>query len=339
MAKSNAANQSEHIWRGVESLRQLAEAHRSGVHYQSVASSFVSNNGKIRNSYFTPSGRGCVVAFHIDHRLWWRDRRQVLLWHDYHAVASQVTKFNEVLGKAMWIARETERGTDLLLPRRNRMVVANLLFTVLVLLLGTLDVVASKDTPIGEEERERLTAAAEWANDRLERIDEYVEKAGRHAVVQYYLCGLPLGLSVIAALILIFREPDLVIGKDPNLWLTAATAGSLGSITSVMIRITRGQKLSIDPRQRPTVTVVSGAFRPLIGAVFGVAFYVLVEGGLLPLALNKENPVMYYAGLAFLAGFSERWAQDTVVRSAPISPSQVISANGAGKKDEADGKS
>ena len=33
--------------------------------------------------------------------------------------------------------------------------------------------------------------------------------------------------------------------------------------------------------------------------------------------------MFFYAGLAFLAGFSERWAQDTILRSTPVSPSEV----------------
>ena len=62
-------------------------------------------------------------------------------------------------------------------------------------------------------------------------------------------------------------------------------------------------------------------FRPLVGATFGVALYVLVIGGLLPLASNSQTAAHFFGGLSFLAGFSERWAQDTIVRSAPIAPS------------------
>jgi hypothetical protein len=45
-------------------------------------------------------------------------------------------------------------------------------------------------------------------------------------------------------------------------------------------------------------------------------------GGLIPLDVTDER-LLFFAGLAFLAGFSERWAQDTILRSAPIAPSPL----------------
>jgi hypothetical protein len=58
-----------------------------------------------------------------------------------------------------------------------------------------------------------------------------------------------------------------------------------------------------------------GAIRPVIGAVLGVASFVLVNGGLLSLAPPAaiSNHTLYFAGIAFLAGFSERFAQDMLV--------------------------
>ncbi len=54
------------------------------------------------------------------------------------------------------------------------------------------------------------------------------------------------------------------------------------------------------------------------------SLYVLVQAGLLPLqaptANGTERTSFFFIGLAFLAGFSERWAQDTIVNSAPKFP-------------------
>ena len=70
------------------------------------------------------------------------------------------------------------------------------------------------------------------------------------------------------------------------------------------------------------MTVLAGALRPIVGAIFGAVLHVLVTGGLLPLAMpdtagGQGELNMFFAGLAFLAGFSERWAQDTIVQSIP----------------------
>ena len=69
-----------------------------------------------------------------------------------------------------------------------------------------------------------------------------------------------------------------------------------------------------------------------MGAVFGVALYALVIGGLLPLDTDPQV-AHFFGGLSFLAGFSERWAQDTIIRSAPIAPSPATSATAGGREN------
>ena len=55
----------------------------------------------------------------------------------------------------------------------------------------------------------------------------------------------------------------------------------------------------------------------MIGASFGAAIYFLVAGSLMPIAVPAEAAKLpyFYAGLAFIAGFSERWAQDMLVKT------------------------
>ncbi|HWM06113.1 MAG TPA: hypothetical protein VNP92_27530, partial [Actinophytocola sp.] len=268
---------------------------------------------------------------HIPQRLWWRERRQVLVWAGEHGIAAQNREFDDALARAVWTARETERGSDRLLPFRNRKVVANLIFAVLVPLLRALDIVVreARGTEVSQSGRNLLKRAAESAHRRLDDVEQYVESAELQAAVRYYLFGLPLGFALVLAVVLSFMDSNGGIDADPNRMLLVAATGGLGSIASVMIRLTRGQNLSVNPRQGPIVTVISGAFRTMIGTVFGVALYVLVQGDLLPLddTADGSRP-MFYAGLAFLAGFSERWAQDTIVRSAPISPSPITATDG-----------
>ena len=80
------------------------------------------------------------------------------------------------------------------------------------------------------------------------------------------------------------------------------------------------------------VVFLSGVFRLIIGAVFGAAMFVLVSAGLVPIAVpdSAEKVNFFFAGLAFLAGFSERWAQDTIVRTLPGAADQnaVVPARG-----------
>jgi hypothetical protein len=67
-------------------------------------------------------------------------------------------------------------------------------------------------------------------------------------------------------------------------------------------------------RMEPGASTVRllGAFRPIIGAVLALAILTLVLGGLIPLAPPSDpaQKAFFLAGLAFLSGFSERYAQD-----------------------------
>ena len=118
--------------------------------------------------------------------------------------------------------------------------------------------------------------------------------------------------------------------QAPTLDLVRAiAAGGLGAIISVMIRISRGQRLDVDTTQEPSMTCLAGSFRPVIGGVLGVALYVLLKAHVIPLdvpAASDPATPYFFTAIAFLAGFSERWAQDTIVRSTPLATSTSGSA-------------
>jgi hypothetical protein len=98
----------------------------------------------------------------------------------------------------------------------------------------------------------------------------------------------------------------------------------VGAVISVLIRISRGQRLDVDTTQEPLMTCLVGSSRTVIGGALGVALYVLLKADLVPLEIPAaSNPAApyFFTAIAFLAGFSERWAQDTIVRSTPLSAS------------------
>ena len=78
-----------------------------------------------------------------------------------------------------------------------------------------------------------------------------------------------------------------------------------------------------------------GTLRPFIGAIFGASFYVLAESGLLPVKIPSDAPTaaFFVTGLAFLAGFSERLAPETLKRTADqvsgASTADVTSGSGS----------
>ena len=100
----------------------------------------------------------------------------------------------------------------------------------------------------------------------------------------------------------------------------ALSAGATGALVSVLMRMTVGEFSmnlpTLDGEMRETDVHLVAAIRPLIGAVSGVIAYALVRSSLVPLdPPNADDPTFLWMGVAFLAGFSERLAQDMFARS------------------------
>jgi ABC-type branched-subunit amino acid transport system permease subunit len=89
-------------------------------------------------------------------------------------------------------------------------------------------------------------------------------------------------------------------------------AGGIGAIVSVMTRVTRGN-LALEREISNLTAVLLGGVRPFIGAIFGGLLFVLIEGNVISIAPGGTDPTFVtYAGLAFIAGFSERIAKSAI---------------------------
>jgi hypothetical protein len=229
---------------------------------------------------------------------------------------------------ALWRARAMEQQTALVVAGRPRRVLLEMLFSVIVYLLGVLDSLESlpADATQGRRETEepsrvhRIEQALQTAQCELTRLQMFADQASVRSALRHYVVGVFIGgvavfaLSWTASSIQMFEETptqDLV---------RAIAAGGLGAIISVMIRISHGQRLDVDPTQGDSMTCLAGSFRPVVGGALGVALYVLLKADLIPLQIptGPDSASYFFTAIAFLAGFSERWAQDTIVRSTPL---------------------
>jgi hypothetical protein len=295
---------------------------------------FEDQTGTIVDSYFTDGIHAGAVLVRPKGRskLFGGESRQLFVGLDKRRIISSVPEFENAIWRTIWASRQTLREADYLLPQRTLQFSAEMLLHIASYLLGTLAALCTNmdDTsPIPQETLRVLQRTARTAAVELKKLEQYAERAAIRAAIGLYLLGLPLGAALLGAILFVANRFASLDGDVRMYGLTTIVAGGIGSIASVMLRVTRGQSLSVDIQQGPVVTVVAGMFRPLIGAVFGAALYVLVRGGLFPLGVPSESPYHFYAGLAFIAGFSERWAQDTIVRSTPITPSPAATANRA----------
>jgi hypothetical protein len=157
----------------------------------------------------------------------------------------------------------------------------------------------------------------DFLNGELAGAERYVGQAAqRSAQVQYFkgmlwsAAGIYLlGFVGVVALFLL----PVVAQNHPTfgLLIGCVLAGCTGAVVSVMMRITRGT-LTLDYTMKSMLLPV-GVFRPLVGAVFAVAVYVLLSGGLIgaiDVPEDSTSALYFFLALAFIAGFSERFAQD-----------------------------
>jgi hypothetical protein len=147
------------------------------------------------------------------------------------------------------------------------------------------------------------------------QIEDYYDRAGQKRARQIYVTGMLFGVLALlplaagtAGLLALCHVLDLHAGGVQTFFACLA-AGALGGIVSVLSRMAgrRGGFIVDHEIGRGGIHRL-GSYRPLIGAIFGVALYFLSQTALLQLDPNvKKFP--FFVVVAFLAGFSERWAQ------------------------------
>jgi hypothetical protein len=164
----------------------------------------------------------------------------------------------------------------------------------------------------------------------------------RNALVRYFY-GMLIGVAALSVLAywMGFIYNDSIFGLPHKLMGTVVVGGAVGAFISVLTRISSGRfslsqsTVSLqEAKRRALMLWILGAFRPLMGAIFASVFVIFQYSGLVPVKPEVADPDLantYYAGIAFIAGFSERWAQDMVVstRTTLFEPRPSIATPGS----------
>jgi hypothetical protein len=180
------------------------------------------------------------------------------------------------------------------------------------------------ETERWEAERTRRKLAAVAVAERmLKRVTDFLEQSAQRVAQMRYFLGMALGtLLLVTVALLTLAVPNVAFSTfdiSPDAYwtegvpiITCVVAGGIGAAVSVMSRMTSG-KLVLDPNVSTRLSLILGGGRVLLGTVFGVAMYFLVRGTILPLKVPEAPATFFfYASLAFIAGFSERFAQDAL---------------------------
>lgn len=165
-----------------------------------------------------------------------------------------------------------------------------------------------EDAPTAEKERE----FAAGQRRELARIEEYYFRAAAKAGRIVYVSGMLAGAVTIAAAA---TTAALLLSHYSSHWdrgvevlLLSIAAGAVGALVSVLSRMSGGSdKFSVDFEVGRPLLRRLGLYKPLVGAVFGVALYFMLASGLLMTKPPIGEAIYFYGAIAFLAGFSERF--------------------------------
>jgi hypothetical protein len=244
----------------------------------------------------------------------WRQKRiraeaEVLI--AYLPEASRTT--DAELEAAIWTCKALYIESAQLRPVRRSFLVSRI-YSILVYLLSLAD---SQAMP--GYDKERTVESASEANDEVTRIEATFRNALITEARQNYLLGMLIGaiflIILVAAIFAAFpgkNSTDLPI-------FGIVASGGVGAIVSVMSRLT-SNKLRVDPSAGPLLVRLAGGFRPVVGAIFGLAIFVFVQATVLPVKITVTGIQLnyFYLAIAFLAGFSERFAQDAITRAGGV---------------------
>jgi len=160
---------------------------------------------------------------------------------------------------------------------------------------------------------EEYNKMVKYLRNELKGIEGKLESfAERRARLEYY-GGMWRGIiyvgimSIVIGLVLYYyRAPDQIIVAIVG----SIMSGGIGAIISVMARMSSGS-FPLEYEAGPVHNSRIGVFRPLIGATMGAMLYLLIMSGLVPFEMPEDGLIQlyYFLGIAFSAGFTERWAQ------------------------------
>jgi hypothetical protein len=200
------------------------------------------------------------------------------------------------------------RAIEFLTPKP-RKICMRMIMGVVTALLGILDErrCSGEAVCLERHEVECLTNVIEQARGYYDR------SAQRQAQIEYFI-GMAAGLALLlGGLVVLGKLTGASFGTQALLY-TPLAAG-LGAFVSVLSRMTRG-RLLLSYESGRSIMRLLGLIRPMLGAIFGAAVYVLLAGGLVSIERPKDTTeLFFYIGIAFVAGFSERFAQDMVART------------------------
>jgi hypothetical protein len=285
----------------------------SAAAYDSILSAFEARHGQIIRAYWCSHVESAVA-------LTARKRLGGVISPDYgfHRESDWATKNVPEVAAELHRCDELAVRADAVLTGVRQRICLELIVSCAAHLLSLVDERA------GSRDKVRTASALRQEQNEFAKVRAYYHEAANGQAQLVYFGGIAMVMAAIAALAALWLSIS---------WATpvaALAAGAVGAVVSVIQRINTGT-FELDYDVGAPYAVFLGGLRPLIGGAFGMAITFAFDGGLLHLPVaqgaSTHDRRLALIVLAFLAGFSERWAQDTLTSVLPGSRSKSASAS------------
>jgi hypothetical protein len=156
-------------------------------------------------------------------------------------------------------------------------------------------------------------AALKEEQEAVARAERYYRDAANGQAEIVYFAGMTAVALAVSICALLFLHIEWKVG------VAALVAGAIGAVVSVIQRI-NSRSFHVDYDVGRPYAFFLGGLRPLIGGAFAIALAFAFDSGMLHLPIashDSRKEHMALVVISFLAGFSERWAQDTLASIVP----------------------
>jgi hypothetical protein len=273
--------------------------------YQDTRSRFEREHGRIVHAFWCSHVESAVALVERPRRSRWQ-RRQFGLHREsdwatkgHPAIASELHRCDELAVRAQSVLTGVRQRICLQLVAASA---AHLLSLV--------------DSASGHTDDAALEQALDRERNALAKTTAYYRQAANGQAQIAYFAGLAFVAAIVAA------TAGVALAFEFHVELAAFIAGAAGGVVSVIQRINAGDfELEYDVG-RPYAFFLGG-LRPLIGGALALAIAFAFTSGIMHPPISTDDPNtnrnVALVVISFLAGFSERWAQDTLATALPTS--------------------
>ena len=275
---------------------------KAGSVYQDVLGRFEESRGRLLHSYWCSEFESAVALTEVPRRHRWQRRRL-----GFHRESDWATKGHPLIAAELHRCDELAvRAQEVLTGVRQR-ICLQLVTSSAAHLLSLVDAPAAH----GNADHELLARE----RGELDKVEAYYRHAANGQAQITYFAGMATVLGIVALL------AGLVLSGGWRAGVASVIAGAIGAVVSVVQRI-NANDFELDYDVGRPYAFFLGGLRPLIGGALALAISYTFTGGLLHLPVSSTDPTtdqrLALIVISFVAGFSERWAQDTLATAVQI---------------------